>query len=404
MTRWRYHALDHQGMPCRGEVQADNARAARAQLQQQRLIPLRLREVQTRTGGLPDWLHQRSALNGKALVLFTRQLATLIGAALPLEEALNTLAEQCEKPGQRTLLAQLHHHILEGMSFSDALAGHPRTFPPLFRATVAAGEASGHLDQVLQRLADNLEQRQQVNGKLLQALLYPLILTVIAIGVVTLLLTAVVPGIVAQFVHMQQALPLSTRLLMAGSSALQIAAPWLAGGVGLVLFGLRLWLKNPRHRLHWHRLQLRLPLAGPVIRELNLARYARTLSILHTSAVPLLDAMHISAGVLANSYARQQLLQAREQVREGSTLIAALTQTGLLSPMMRNLIGSGERSGELGNMLAHTADIQENAFFSRMALTVALFEPLLIVTMAGVVLFIILAILQPILQLNTMVS
>ncbi|MHA0902053.1 type II secretion system inner membrane protein GspF [Enterobacter ludwigii] len=404
MKYWRYQALDPQKKLCRGKIQAENERSARMQLQQQQLIPVQLCEIRVWMNELPSWLHQRNGLTSKERVLFIRQLATLISAALPLEEALKTLIEQCEKPAQRELLSKLHHHILEGMAFSDALAGYPRVFQPLLRATVAAGEASGHLDSVLLRLADNLEQRQKVNSKLLQALLYPLILTVIAVGVVTLLLTAVVPDIVAQFVHMRQALPLSTRILMASSEALKIAAPWIGGGIALASAGIHFWLKKPAHRIRWHRLQLTLPLAGNVVRELNLARYARTLSILHTSAVPLLDAMRISADVLTNTYARQQLLQAREQVREGSTLIAALIQTGLLTPMMRNLIGSGERSGELGNMLEHTADIQENAFFSRMSLTVALFEPLLIVGMASIVLFIILAILQPILQLNTMMN
>ncbi|WP_447858947.1 type II secretion system inner membrane protein GspF [Enterobacter ludwigii] len=404
MKYWRYQALDPQKKLCRGKIQAENERSARMQLQQQQLIPVQLCETRVWMNELPSWLHQRNGLTSKERVLFIRQLATLISAALPLEEALKTLIEQCEKPAQRELLSKLHHHILEGMAFSDALAGYPRIFQPLLRATVAAGEASGHLDSVLLRLADNLEQRQKVNSKLLQALLYPLILTVIAVGVVTLLLTAVVPDIVAQFVHMRQALPLSTRILMASSEALKIAAPWIGGGIALASAGIHFWLKKPAHRIRWHRLQLTLPLAGNVVRELNLARYARTLSILHTSAVPLLDAMRISADVLTNTYARQQLLQAREQVREGSTLIAALIQTGLLTPMMRNLIGSGERSGELGNMLEHTADIQENAFFSRMSLTVALFEPLLIVGMASIVLFIILAILQPILQLNTMMN
>ncbi|MBS3050494.1 type II secretion system inner membrane protein GspF [Enterobacter mori] len=404
MKYWRYQALDPQKKLCRGKIQAENERSARMQLQQQQLIPVQLCETRAWMNELPSWLHQRNGLTSKERVLFIRQLATLISAALPLEEALKTLIEQCEKPAQRELLSKLHHHILEGMAFSDALAGYPRFFQPLLRATVAAGEASGHLGSVLLRLADNLEQRQKVNSKLLQALLYPLILTVIAVGVVTLLLTAVVPDIVAQFVHMRQVLPLSTRILMASSEALKIAAPWIGGGIALASIGIHFWLKKPTHRIRWHQFQLTLPLAGNVVRELNLARYARTLSILHTSAVPLLDAMRISADVLTNTYARQQLLQAREQVREGSTLIAALIQTGLLTPMMRNLIGSGERSGELGNMLEHTADIQENAFFSRMSLTVALFEPLLIVGMASIVLFIILAILQPILQLNTMMN
>lgn len=337
-------------------------------------------------------------------MLLTRQLSTLVAAALPLEEALLALAQQSEKPRHKALLQQVRNKILQGQSLADALAAFPKTFTSLFRTMVAAGEASGHLDKVLLRLADNAEQSQKLKSKMLQALIYPLVLTVVAIAVVAILLTAVVPKVVEQFIHMQQALPLSTRLLISISDALRDFGLWALLALGLIALGIRQWLKPAHNLMWWHKKMLHLPSIGRVVLDLNLARYARTLSILNASAVPLLEAMHISASVLVNKYARQQLIDASDRVREGSRLALALENTGLLSPMMRHMITSGENSGELDNMLERAADIQENAFVNRMTIALALFEPLLVVSMATVVLFIILAILQPILQLNSMMG
>jgi general secretion pathway protein F len=281
---------------------------------------------------------------------------------------------------------------------------YPKTFNNLFCAMVAAGEASGHLGQVLTRLADYIEQTQQIKNKLLQAMIYPLVLTFVAIGVISILLSAVVPKVVEQFVHMKQALPLTTQILMASSDLVRSYGIWALLAILLCLIGWRGWLRSPLHLLSWHRWQLRLPAVGKLILELNLARYARTLSILSASAVPLLEAMRISAMVLTNSFIRQQLLQATEQVREGQSFAQSLESTRLIPPMMQHMVTSGENSGELVVMLARTADLQDQAFISQTTLALALFEPLLVVSMAGIVLFIILAILQPILQLNSMLG
>ncbi|MGH1595764.1 type II secretion system inner membrane protein GspF [Yersinia proxima] len=405
MIQYQYLAVNDNGKKCRGTLSAESPRAARAQLLGQQLTPISLTPESDAPSKFSLSLgRSQDNIGGNDLVLLTRQLSTLVAAALPLEEALQALAQQSEKPRHRAVLEQVRNKILEGLPLADALASFPKTFTSLFRTMVAAGEASGHLDKVLLRLADNAEQSQKLKSKMLQAMIYPLVLTVVAIAVVAILLTAVVPKVIEQFIHMQQALPLSTRLLISISDVLRDFGLWALLAFLLTALGIRQWLKPADNLMWWHKKMLNLPSIGRVVLDLNLARYARTLSILNASAVPLLEAMHISASVLANNYARQQLVEASEKVREGSRLATALEHTGLLSPMMRHMIASGENSGELDSMLERAADIQENAFVSRMTIALALFEPLLVVSMATVVLFIILAILQPILQLNSMMG
>jgi general secretion pathway protein F len=401
MRRYRYCAQNAQGKILKGEIEADTPRNARQRLRDQHLQVLSLSPVITL---LNLRRPNQGNIRSRDLVLMTRQLASLIGAALPLEEALRALAQQSEKPAQARLIQHVRGKVLEGASLAEALSPYPRTFSPLFRAMIAAGEASGHLAPVLARLADHSEQTQQLKSKLTQALVYPLTLTMVAITVIAILLAAVVPKVVEQFAHMQQTLPLSTRLLMSGSDVVRHYGLW--GGVVAILAALALQklLRHPTHRLRWHSHLLNLPVIGRIALGLNVARYARTLSILNASAVPLLEAMHISAAVLTNEYARRQFLQAADRVREGSSLASALEQTRLLSPMMRHMIASGESSGELNDMLTRAADIQDQAFISQMTLALGLFEPLLVISMAGVVLFIILAILQPILQLNSLMA
>ncbi|MCK8278591.1 type II secretion system inner membrane protein GspF [Erwinia amylovora] len=400
--RFRYQALNQRGVKVQGETEADTPQQARQLLREQQLQPLRLQPV--KPGVLRSGSSSRRSLSASGRVLMTRQLATLVGAALPLEQALLALEKQTTKPAGRTMLHAIRQKVLEGASLADAVGLYPATFPPLYQAMIAAGEASGKLDNVLEQLADYSEKTQQIKGKLTQSMIYPLLLTLVAISVITILLTAVVPSVVEQFVHMKQALPLSTRLLMSISEITRAIGLPVLLVILLAGFCARIILRRPAQQLRWHQAKLRLPLIGRIVLNLNLARYARTLSILTNSAVPLLEGMHISATVLTNLFIRQQLQLAAERVREGTTLTLALEQTRLLSPMMGHMIASGESSGELDSMLTKAADIQDSAFLSQMTLAVSLFEPLLVVVMAGVVLFIVLAILQPILQLNSLIG
>lgn len=404
MAKFSYRACDAAGKTCKGTLEAESLRRARQQLREKKLQVLAIAPARQSLLTRLQATDKRLRLSSRDLALLTRQLATLIAAALPLEEVLLAVAQQSEKKTIATLILQIRSRVLEGFPLASTLSLYPAVFDRLFCAMVAAGEATGQLPLILTQLADHVEQRQKIKNKMTQAMTYPVVLTLVAIGVVSLLLTAVVPKVVEQFIHMKQALPATTRILMASSDFLrQWGAALLLIAVIALLAGRQL-LKKPHLRLAWHKRLLQMPVLGPLLLSLNTARYAHTLSILNASAVPLLDSMKISASVLANEYARGQLLNAMARVREGESLYQTLENTALFSPMMRHMIASGERSGELDTMLKRAADMQQDALNQRITMALSLFEPLLVVSMASIVLFIILAILQPILQLNSMIG
>lgn len=405
MAAFEYQALDARGRKSKGVLEADNARHARQILREQKLTPVSL-ELATQQEKMlasgRNWFAR--GISASDLALITRQIATLVEAALPIENALQAVAEQCEKPRLQSMMMSVRSKVVEGYSLAEGLAEFPYVFDHLYRSMVAAGEKSGHLDAVLNRLADYTEQRQHMRSQIMQALLYPAILSFFAVAVISILLTAVVPKIVEQFSHMGQSLPGATLFLIAASDFLRNYGLLVLLAIVLAVVMLKRALKKPQFRLKYDRIVLRAGMLGKVSRGLNTARFARTLSILNASAVPLLEAMRISTDVLDNTYMKQSLAEATLRVREGSSLRSSLDQTKLFPPMMLHMIASGEKSGQLDGMLERAANTQDREFETLVTVSLKVFEPVLVSVMAGMVLFIVLAILQPILALNNLVG
>ncbi|MDB2330715.1 type II secretion system inner membrane protein GspF [Alteromonas sp.] len=407
MPAFAYKAVNNRGRNTQGVLEGDNARQARQQLREKGLIPIEVEQVvernQHNNQGFINALF-KPRISASDLALLTRQLATLVESALPIEEALLAVGEQCEKPRQKNMMMAVRSKVVEGRGLAEALSEFPSVFDDLYRAMVAAGEKSGHLDTVLNRLADYTERRQQTRSQITQAMIYPSLMLFFAMGIVLLLLTVVVPKIVGQFDHMGQDLPGITQFLIAVSTWLQNYGIFMLLAIAVLIVIAQRLLQQKAMKLRYHRVLLKLPLLGRVSRGLNTARFARTLSILSASAVPLLDAMRISGDVLENQHIKNQVADAAINVKEGSSLRAALDNTKMFPPMMMHMIASGEKSGELQSMLARAADNQDREFEALIGVSLKVFEPLLIVTMAGIVLFIVMAILQPILALNNMVN
>ncbi|WP_311568751.1 type II secretion system inner membrane protein GspF [Photobacterium arenosum] len=405
MAAFEYKALDTKGRQKKGVMEADTARQLRQQLREQGLIPVEVSQSHERekrkAGGRIAF---RRGISTNELSLLTRQLATLVQAGMPLEECLRAVAEQSDKVRLKNMMLAVRSRVVEGYTLADSMAEFPHIFDQLFRAMVSAGEKSGHLDTVLNRLADYTENRQKMRSKLQQALIYPTMLTLVAVSVVAFLLATVVPKIVDQFVHMGQELPQITQVLLAASNFVQHWGLAVVLVIILLIAGIRMALRRPDLRLRWDRRMMGVPVIGKVARGLNTSRFARTLSICTSSAIPLLDGMKVASQVMTNTWVNQEILEAADKVREGASLRVSLEQTKLFPPMMLHMIASGERSGELEQMLTRAADNQDRDFESLVNMALGVFEPLLIVVMAGVVMFIVIATLMPIIALNNMVG
>ncbi|MCC5851804.1 MAG: type II secretion system inner membrane protein GspF [Alkalimonas sp.] len=405
MAAFSYQALDSRGKKSKGVLEADNARQARQLLRERKLTPLSvdLAANQEKTSASRRSFFKRSIPTAD-LALITRQLATLVAAALPIENALLAVAEQCEKPRLKNMLMGVRSKVVEGYSLAEGLAEFPHVFDHLYRSMVAAGEKSGHLDQVLNRLADYTEQRQHMRNQILMASIYPVVMVIVALAVIAILLAAVVPQITEQFEYMGQQLPALTRFMISASDWVRDYGIWALLGILLLAVLVERLLRRPDMRFRYDRFLLHSAVLGKVIRSINTARFARTLSILNASSVPLLEAMRISGDVLGNSYMKQAVADATLRVREGSSLRNALEQTKLFPPMMLHMIASGEKSGQLDSMLIRTADTLDREFEMTMTVTLEIFKPVVVITLAILVFLIVLAILLPILELNHMVG
>ncbi|NHZ34894.1 MULTISPECIES: type II secretion system inner membrane protein GspF [Massilia] len=405
MPAFRYEAVDGDGSTRKGVVNADSARSARADLRLQGLTPLMVEAIaaQLDASGAEKSRGFGERLSQVELALFTRQLASLLEAGLPLEQAFTALLEQAERPYVRDLVASIRSEVMGGAPFSDALSRHPRDFAEIYRALVASGEQIGHLARVLSRLADYIERRNALVQKVRLAFTYPAIVTVVAFAIVIFLLTYVVPQIVSVFANTKQKLPLLTVMMLGVSNFVR------AWGiiVGILMVGaFWMWrraLRNPVLKRRWHTWLLTAPIYGKFERSLNTARFASTLAITTGSGVPILRALDTSRDTLSNLAMKELVEQASASVREGVSLARALSAQKHFPPMLIHMIRAGEITGELPAMLERAANSQQQDLERRTLTIAGLLEPVLILAMGVVVLLIVLAVLMPIIEINQLV-
>lgn len=406
MAAFEYKALNVKGKEQKGVLEADSIRQVRQLLRDKGLTPLgvnptRKKESADRFGFLSELLKPTLSVSERALV--TRQLATLIGAGLPIEEALLAVSKQSEKPSIQSMMLTVRAKVMEGFSLANALGEYPRAFPNLHRATVAAGESAGHLDLVLNRLAEFTETQHESSSKVKQALVYPIILFVLTIMILAGLLGYVVPDIVKVFAESEQQLPWLTIAVISTSDFIVAHGLLMVVMLVVMAFGIRRVLQVPSALLGYDRRILAMPLVGKLSRGTNTAQFASTLSILSSSGVPLVEAMKIAGEVLSNTWLRLKVTEATIRVSEGSSLSGSLEQSGNFPPMMLHMVASGESSGELDDMLARVARNQQQDADLLMSLLLSLFGPLMLIVMGGAVFTIVMAILLPIINLNQLV-
>lgn len=407
MPEFAYIAVDPKGREKRGTVKASNDADARAGLEARKLYVVNVKpqratpSADIEVAGLK--LTRARRLSAKQLTLFTRQLATLSQVS-PLEEALRTIGRQSEQDHVRAIVTRVADGVVEGRRLGDALGREPKSFPPLYRAMVTAGESSGALPDLLERLARLLERQAEMRGKLVSALAYPIVLTVVAILVVAALMIAVVPKVVEQFDDVGQQLPLLTRIVIGISSFL--ANYWwaLLLAMALAAFGTARALRGERFRLRFDRMIMRLPLVGRMIRDLHAARMARTLSTMIESRLPLVEGLKLTVGTVQNRALRAATDELVDAIRGGGSLSGALARSGVFPPLLVYLAASGESAGRLDVMLARAADYLEREFDNFTATALSMLEPAIIVMMGLIVTTIVLAILLPILQLQNLVG
>lgn len=403
MGAFEYTAVDNTGRQQRGVQEADTLKHARQRLRERGLLPLQVGELQGDSGKKEGRRQSRTSIGTAEVALITRQLATLARSGMPVVEALTAVAEQSEKRKVRNTVLAVRSRVMEGYAFADALNEFPGVFPEMYRATVAAGEQAGHLEAVLERLADYMEERKAAGQKIMLAFLYPLILVIVSLLVVVGLLTYVVPEITRVFETSGQTLPGITVLLINLSDGLREHGVVLGVGILVALFLARQLYRIEIVAETIQRQMLRLPVVGRLVRGHNTAQFTRTLSILSASGVPILDALRVSARVVSNLPMRKSVVAATAEVREGVSLSAALEKTRRFPVITLRLIGAGEAGGNLDTMLERAADAQDKELDAAVALLLGVLEPILILLMGGIVLFVVLATLLPIFDMNQLV-
>ncbi len=404
MGAFEYVALDQAGKESKGLLEGDTTKHARQILRDRALFPVKVTEVAKKESTGQRTFTLKRGMSAGELALITRQLATLSQAGLPLEEALRAVSQQNEEPRTQGILLGVRARVMEGHTLADGLADFPHAFPELYRATVAAGEQSGHLDAVLERLAEFTESRQILQQQVKNALIYPIALVITAIGIISFMLAYVVPKVVYIFESYDQQLPLLTRIMIASSDFIRDYWMALIVFIVAVVFGTRQLLKKDGPKRKYHQLLLRLPVVRKLTRGINTARFTQTLSILAGSGVPILEALRIASQVVVNVPMREAVEEASLRIREGAMISKSLATSKQFPPMTTHLIASGEASGRLEEMLTRAAINQEREVDGLIATLLGIMQPLLVIVMAAVVLLIVLAILLPIFEINNLIA
>ncbi len=404
MGAFEYTAVDATGRERKGILEGDTARHVRQLLREQQLLPMSVAEVARTEAKRATSFGMRRGISAMELSLLTMQLATLVRSGLPLEESLLAVSQQSERPRIKSILLGVRSRVMEGHSLADAFSEFPQVFPEIYRATVAAGEQSGKLDNVLERLAAYTENRQVIRQKITTALVYPIALTTMCFLIVSVLLVYVVPKVVGVFESTQRELPIATQILIGSSDIAREYGIYIVIVLGIGTWLLRRWLKQEAPRRGFHHWQLRLPLVGRLVRGFNTARFTRTFSILTGSAVPVLESLRIAGEVVTNVPMREAVEEASARIREGSPIGRSLGASKLFPPMTIHLISSGETSGELEAMLDRAATNQERELDGLIGALLGLMGPALIVFMGLIVMGIVFALLLPIFQLNELVG
>jgi general secretion pathway protein F len=403
MGAFEYVALDKAGKESKGLLEGDTAKHVRQILRDRQMYPVKVTEVARKGSRRQRRFSLKRGLSAGELALITRQLASLSASGLPLEEALLAVSQQNENPRTQSILMGVRARVLEGHALADGLAEFPQAFPELYRATVSAGESSGHLDAVLERLAEFTESRQVLQQQVRNAMIYPVALVVTAIAIISFMLAYVVPKVVYIFENYDQQLPFLTRMMIGTSDLIRDYWLGLIILVFAVVFGIRQLLKKEGPKRKYHRMLLRIPIVSRLTRGINTARFTQTLSILAGSGVPILESLRIASEVVVNIPMREAVEEASLRVREGAMISRSLATSKLFPPMTTHLISSGEASGRLEEMLGRAASNQEREVDNLIATLLGIMQPLLVIIMAAIGLLIVLAILLPIFELNTLI-
>ena len=411
MGAYSYKALNEAGKTVKGILEADSERHVRTQLRAKKLKPLEVESAHgapEKSGGeegskLAGWRKRGPKLSSRDLSIITRQLASLVRSGLPLDEALQATGRQAHKPNIKRIVLAVRTKVLEGFSLAQAMGENPATFDDMYRALVRAGESSGYLGPVLDRLADYTQSSQQIQAKIKMAMIYPIVLLFISLGVITALMAFVVPKLVGIFEHSHHELPALTKVLISCSNFIVHYGIFLVLGVVAATYGIRRLLKVEANLRAWHRTQLKLPVIGELVSQVNASRFAATLSLLSSSGVPLLQALNIAGQVMSNKILQESCEQVVNAVREGSSLARAMENAGTFPPLLVQLVSSGEANGTLAQQLDNAAKDQERELENVLGMAMGLLEPLTIVFMGLSVCLIVMAILQPIFQMNSLV-